>query len=284
MRQTDLALTQISTFAGFGLGLRRDHYSEFQTGEVPVDFVEIISENFMIDGGRPLAVLDRVRSFYPVAMHGVSLSIGAVQGLDHGYLARLKTLAARIEPLWVSDHLCWTGVDGRNSHDLLPLPYTADALDVVCTNIAMAQDALQRPLLFENPSSYLTFADDELSEWEFLAEMTRRTGCYLLLDVNNVYVSATNHGFDPQDFIGGIPPGRVRQFHLAGHTPGDILIDTHDRAVCDAVWALYGQACRRFGPVATMIERDDAIPPLGELLAELQQARDVAGSAARITA
>ena len=284
MRQTDLALTQISTFAGFGLGLRRDHYSEFQTGEVPVDFVEIISENFMIDGGRPLAVLDRVRSFYPVAMHGVSMSIGAAQGLDHGYLARLKTLAARIEPLWVSDHLCWTGVDGRNSHDLLPLPYTADALDVVCTNIAMAQDALQRPLLFENPSSYLTFADDELSEWEFLAEMTRRTGCYLLLDVNNVYVSATNHGFDPQDFIGGIPPGRVRQIHLAGHTPGDILIDTHDRAVCDAVWALYGQACRRFGPVATMIERDDAIPPLGELLAELQQARDVAGSAARITA
>ena len=284
MRQTDLALTQISTFAGFGLGLRRDHYSEFQTGEVPVDFVEIISENFMIDGGRPLAVLDRVRSFYPVAMHGVSLSIGAAQGLDHGYLARLKTLAARIEPLWVSDHLCWTGVDGRNSHDLLPLPYTAEALDVVCTNIAMAQDALQRPLLFENPSSYLTFADDELSEWEFLAEMTRRTGCYLLLDVNNVYVSATNHGFDPQDFIGGIPPGRVRQIHLAGHTPGDILIDTHDRAVCDAVWALYGQACRRFGPVATMIERDDAIPPLGELLAELGQARDIARSIAWVGA
>ena len=277
-------MTQISTFAGFGLGLRRDHYSEFQTGEVPVDFVEIISENFMIDGGRPLAVLDRVRSFYPVAMHGVSLSIGAAQGLDHGYLARLKTLAARIEPLWVSDHLCWTGVDGRNSHDLLPLPYTAEALDVVCTNIAMAQDALQRPLLFENPSSYLTFADDELSEWEFLAEMTRRTGCYLLLDVNNVYVSATNHGFDPQDFIGGIPPGRVRQIHLAGHTPGDILIDTHDRAVCDAVWALYGQACRRFGPVATMIERDDAIPPLGELLAELGQARDIARSIAWVGA
>ena len=284
MRQTDLALTQISTFAGFGLGLRRDHYSEFQTGEVPVDFVEITSENFMIDGGRPLAVLDRVRSFYPVAMHGVSMSIGAAQGLDHGYLARLKTLAARIEPLWVSDHLCWTGVDGRNSHDLLPLPYTAEALDVVCTNIAMAQDALQRPLLFENPSSYLTFADDELSEWEFLAEMTRRTGCYLLLDVNNVYVSATNHGFDPQDFIGGIPPGRVRQIHLAGHTPGDILIDTHDRAVCDAVWALYGQACRRFGPVATMIERDDAIPPLGELLAELGQARDIARSIAWVGA
>ena len=277
-------MTQISTFAGFGLGLRRDHYSEFQTGEVAVDFVEIISENFMIDGGRPLAVLDRVRSFYPVAMHGVSLSIGAAQGLDHGYLARLKTLAARIEPLWVSDHLCWTGVDGRNSHDLLPLPYTAEALDVVCTNIAMAQDALQRPLLFENPSSYLTFADDELSEWEFLAEMTRRTGCYLLLDVNNVYVSATNHGFDPQDFIGGIPPGRVRQIHLAGHTPGDILIDTHDRAVCDAVWALYGQACRRFGPVATMIERDDAIPPLGELLAELGQARDIARSIAWVGA
>ena len=277
-------MTVISPFAGFGLGLRRDHYAEFQTGAVPVDFVEIISENFMVDGGRPLAVLDRVRAAYPVAMHGVSLAIGAAQGLDPAYLAKLKLLADRIEPLWVSDHLCWTGVDGKNSHDLLPLPYTAEALDLVCTNIAVAQDALGRPLLFENPSSYLTFADDELTEWEFLGEMTRRTGCYLLLDVNNVYVSATNHGFDPRAFIDGIPAGRVRQIHLAGHAPGDVLIDTHDRAVCDAVWQLYRHACARFGPLATMIERDDAIPPLAELLAELDQARAIAQATERLAA
>lgn len=180
--------------------------------------------------------------------------------------------------------LCWTGVDGRNSHDLLPLPYTTEALDVVCTNIAMAQDLLERPLLFENPSSYLTFADDELSEWEFLGEMTRRTGCYLLLDVNNVYVGATNHGFDPQDFIAGIPADRVRQIHLAGHAPGEVLIDTHDRPVCDQVWALYRDACRRFGPTATMVERDDAIPPLDELLSELDRARAIALTAERLAA
>jgi uncharacterized protein len=277
-------LTSISPFAGFGLGLRRDHYADFQAGEVLVDFVEIISENFMVDGGRPLAVLDRVRACYPVAMHGVSLSIGAAQGLNRGYLARLKQLAARVEPMWVSDHLCWTGVDGHNSHDLLPLPYTAEALDLVCANIAVAQDVLERPLLFENPSSYLTFADDELAEWEFIGEMTRRTGCYLLLDVNNVYVSAINHGFDPRAFIDGIPADRVRQIHLAGHSPGEVLIDTHDRAVCDQVWQLYRHACTRVGPVATMIERDDAIPPLGELLAELDQARTIADDIARLAA
>ncbi|MFC0588279.1 DUF692 domain-containing protein [Novosphingobium aquiterrae] len=277
-------MTDISPFAGFGLGLRRDHYAEFQTGDVPVDFVEIISENFMVDGGKPLAVLDRVRSHYPVAMHGVSLSIGAAQGLNREYLIRLKALADRIEPLWVSDHLCWTGVDGLNSHDLLPLPYTTEALDVVCDNIAKAQDILGRALLFENPSSYLTFAQDELREWEFLTEMTRRTGCYLLLDVNNIYVSAINHGFDPLAFLACIPADRVRQVHLAGHTPGEILIDTHDRPVCADVWALYAEACQRFGPLAAMIERDDAIPPLGELLAELQQARNIAQLAIRIAA
>jgi uncharacterized protein (UPF0276 family) len=277
-------VTDISPFAGFGLGLRRDHYAEFQTGGVPVDFVEIISENFMVDGGKPLAVLDQVRSHYPVAMHGVSMAIGAAQGVSREYLTRLKLLADRIEPLWVSDHLCWTGVDGLNSHDLLPLPYTAEALDVVCANIAQAQDILGRALLFENPSSYLTFAHDELSEWEFLTEMTRRTGCFLLLDVNNIYVSAINHGFDPLAFLAGIPADRVRQIHLAGHTPGEILIDTHDRPVCADVWALYAEACQRFGPLAAMIERDDAIPPLSELLAELQQARDIAGAAMRIAA
>lgn len=276
-------MTEIAPFSGFGLGLRRDHYADFQAGEVPVDFVEIISENFMVDGGKPLAVLDMVRTHYSVAMHGVSMSIGAAQGLNRDYLLRLKALAERIEPLWVSDHLCWTGVDGLNSHDLLPMPYTAEALDLVCANVAEAQDALARPLLFENPSSYLTFAIDELSEWEFLGEMARRTGCYLLLDVNNVYVSAVNHGFDPLAFLAGIPVDRVRQVHLAGHTPGEILIDTHDRPVCADVWGLYTEACRRFGPVATMIERDDAVPPLGELLAELQQARNISQAAQRIS-
>lgn len=263
-------------FEGFGLGLRRPHYGDFLEGAVAVDFLEVISENFMVDGGRPLAVLDTVRKHYPVALHGVSMSIGSAVGLDRNYLDRLRTLEQRIDPLFVSDHLCWTGVDGHQSHDLLPLPYTEEALVIVCRNIGQAQEALGRAMLFENPSSYVQFPESALSEWEFLAEMTGRTGCYLLLDVNNVFVSARNHGFDPEEFLAGIPVNRVRQIHLAGHTPGDILIDTHDREVCDQVWALYRKAVARFGPVATMIERDDAIPPLAELLAELQTARDIA--------
>jgi len=269
-------MTSIAPFTGFGLGLRKEHYADYLERDVPVDFVEIISENYMVDGGRPLATLDAICARHPVAMHGVSMSIGTVGGLDRAYLARLKALAERIEPLWVSDHLCWTGIDGHNTHDLLPLPYTRQALDVVCANVMQAQDALHRPMLIENPSSYCTFPDTDMSEWEFLAELTRRTGCYLLLDVNNVYVSAVNHGFDAQAFLSGIPADRVRQIHLAGHTPGEILIDTHDRAVCEDVWALYADACARFGPVATMIERDDDIPPLDDLLAELDQARVIA--------
>ncbi len=273
----------IDTFAGFGLGLRRTHYQDFLTSDVPVDFVEIISENYMVDGGRPLATLDQVRGKFPVIMHGVSMSIGSADGLDADYLARLKVLVQRVEPLWVSDHLCWTRTSAHNSHDLLPLPYNAEALKVVCGNIDHAQNVLGRAMLFENPSSYLTFPDDEMAEWEFLDEMTRRTGCYLLLDVNNIYVSAQNHGFSVDDFLAGIPADRVRQIHLAGHTPGqepdNILIDTHDREVCEEVWSLYAKARSMLGPVATMIERDDAIPPLPELLAELDRARDIAGQA-----
>lgn len=272
-------MVEIEPFAGFGLGLRRDHYRDFLDGRVAVDFVEIISENYMADGGKPLSVLERVRERHPVAMHGVSLSVGSAHGLDRDYLARLRRLADRIEPLWVSDHLCWTRTQAHNSHDLLPLPYTAEALDVVCANIATAQDALGRAMLFENPSSYCTFAESEMTEWEFLSEMCRRTGCFLLLDVNNVYVSARNHGFSPGDYIAGLPLERVRQVHLAGHTPGEILIDTHDRPVCDEVWALYARTVARLGPVATMIERDDAIPPLSELLAELDLARNLAATA-----
>lgn len=269
----------IAPFSGFGLGLRREHYPAFLAGEAAVDFVEVISENFMVDGGRPLAVLEQVRAHYPVILHGVSLSVGSAHGVDPDYLARLRALADRIEPLWVSDHLCWTRTSAHNSHDLLPLPYTREALDVVCDNIGRAQDALGRAMLLENPSSYLTFPDDEMAEWEFIAAMAQRTGCALLLDVNNVHVSSRNHGFDADAYIAALPHDRVRQVHLAGHTPGDIVIDTHDRAVCDDVWALYERSMAMLGPVATMIERDDAIPPLPELLAELDQARALAGAA-----
>ncbi len=275
----------IAPFHGFGLGLRRDHHADFLARDVPVDFVEVISENFMATGGRPLHTLDAVRERHPMAMHGVSLSIGSAQGLNREYLGQLKALADRVRPLWVSDHLCWTGVDHFNSHDLLPLPYTDEALDIVCANIKLAQDVLERPMLFENPSSYLAFPDTDYTEWEFLAEMCARTGCYLLLDVNNIYVSGTNHGFDPDAFLRGIPADRVRQIHLAGHSQGEtMLIDTHDAPVCDAVWQLYRRACERFGHAATMIERDDAIPPLDELLAELDQARAVAALAERCPA
>lgn len=272
-------MNPVTPFGGFGLGLRRDHYRDFLEGDVAVDFVEVISENFMVDGGRPLRILEQVRAKLPVILHGVSMSIGSAHGLDPDHLARLRRLADHIDPLWVSDHLCWTRTSAHNSHDLLPMPLTRDALDLVFDNIDRAQDALGRALLFENPSSYLSYPQDEFTEWQFLTEMSRRTGCYLLLDVNNIYVSARNHGFDPLDYLAGIPADRVRQVHLAGHTPGEIVIDTHDRPVCDAVWALFARAMALLGPVAVMIERDDAIPPLAELLAELDRARSLAATA-----
>jgi len=263
-----------SQFTGFGLGLRPMHYQDFLDRDVPVEFVEVISENFMVAGGRPLRILDAVRERFPAAMHGVSMSVGSADGLNMDYLRRLKILADRVRPLWVSDHLCWTGIEGFNSHDLLPLPFTEEALQIVCTNVMRAQDVLERPLVLENPSTYLEFGDDEMSEHEFISELCERTGCFLLLDVNNIYVSGTNHGFDPEAYIAGIPVDRVVQMHLAGHSAGrGLLIDTHDEPVSDPVWALYDLACRRFGPVATMIERDDNIPPLDELLAELAIAR-----------
>jgi uncharacterized protein (UPF0276 family) len=263
-------------FSGYGLGLRREHYQDFLESRVAVDFVEVISENFMVDGGQPRHILRQVRERHPVVLHGVSMSIGSADGLRRDYLARLKALADEIEPLFVSDHLSWSRIGGFNSHDLLPLPYTEEALDLVCSNIHMAQETLGRAMLFENPSSYLALNGAAMHEWEFLAEMSRRTGCGLLLDVNNVYVSAANHGFDAHAFLQGIPAERVRQIHLAGHSQGkQLLIDTHDSPVPEGVWALYAEAVARCGPVATMIERDDNIPPLTELLAELETARGI---------
>jgi len=266
----------IAPYGGFGVGLRRTHYRDFLEGDVPVDFVEVISENFMVDGGNPLRVLEQVRAKLPVVLHGVSLSVGSAHGLDNAYLDRLDRLIGRIEPLWVSDHLCWTRTSAHNSHDLLPLPYTTEALEVVCSNVSQVQDRLGRAMLFENPSSYMTFPEDEMTEWEFIAQMARRTGCYLLLDLNNIVVSAHNHGFDANDYLAGLPFERVRQIHLAGHTDGPIKIDTHDQPICSDVWALYRQVMPQLGDMAVMIERDDHIPPLCELLDELDEARELA--------
>lgn len=270
----------VPTFAGFGLGLRKPHYAEFLEGSPAVDFVEIISENFMVDGGRPRQTLRDVRDLYPVALHGVSMSIGSADGLDGAYLARLRALVDEIEPLFVSDHLSWTRVEGFSAHDLLPLPYTQEALDIVCANIHRAQDVLGRTMLVENPSTYIRFDDADMSEWAFLDAMCARTGCGLLLDVNNVFVSARNHGFDPIAYLDGVPHDRVRQVHLAGHSQGaELVVDTHDRPVPPAVLDLYAHVLPKLGSVATMIERDDDIPPLADLLDELATVRSIAGAA-----
>ncbi|USH04405.1 DUF692 domain-containing protein [Grimontia kaedaensis] len=264
----------------FGLGLRTQHYNDFLNARQPVDWLEVISDNFMVNGGKPLAVLDRIRADYPMTMHGVSMSIGSVNGLDEDYLKRLKALEQRIEPMWVSDHLCWGGVHGRKLHDLMPLPFTQEARDVVARNIHHAQDVLKRPLVVENVSSYVEFKDSEMTEWEFLTEICNATGCQLLLDINNIYVSAFNHGFSAFEFIDGVPKDHICQFHLAGHqNNGDHLIDTHDHPVCAGVWDLYEYALTRYGNVPTMIERDDNVPPLGELLDELDAARKIAANA-----
>lgn len=260
----------------FGLGMRKPHYKEFVAGSVPVDFVEVVSENFMFDGGRPFVTLSRVREHYPIILHGVSMSLGSVSGLNPAYLTRLKELIDRIDPLFVSDHLCWTGLGKFNSHDLLPLPYTDEALALVCGNILEAQDRLGRQILVENPSSYVTFEHSTMTEWQFLRELCRVSGCGLLLDVNNVFVSAMNHRFDAIEYVEALRDCDVRQIHLAGHdNSGSIRIDTHDRPVCADVWELYRLVARLFPAAATMIERDDAIPPLEWLLSELDQARAI---------
>ena len=266
-------------FPGFGLGLRPEHYLEVLESRPAVDWFEIISENYLVDGGKPLHYLDRIREHYPMVMHGVSLSIGSSDPLDLEYIAGLKRLAARVEPAWVSDHLCWTGIGGRNLHDLLPLPYTEEAVAHVAERVTRVQDSLGRRILLENVSSYVTYTDSRVSEWEFLSAIAERADCWILLDVNNVYVSAHNHGFDPLAYLDGVPRERVRQIHLAGHSHnGSLIIDTHDHPVPNPVWDLYAEALARLGPVPTMIERDDDIPPLGVLLEELTRARSLAES------
>jgi uncharacterized protein (UPF0276 family) len=268
------------TIEGFGLGLRVEHYQALTEPMAPAlrpQWLEIISENYLVPGGKPLHHLERLRRDYPVVMHGVSMSIGSADALDLAYLRELRALADRIEPGWISDHLCWGGVDHRRLHDLLPLPYTETTLRHLLPRIAQVQDVLGRPLVLENVSSYVRYAEDEMGEAAFIAALLQRSGAELLLDVNNVYVSSRNHGFDARAFIDAMPASRVRQIHLAGHEDlGDLVIDTHDHPVCDAVWQLYAHTLQRLGPVPTMIERDDDIPPLPVLLQELDRARQLA--------
>ena len=262
---------------GYGLGLRVEHYEELLAGDAPIDWLEVLSENYMVDGGRPLDWLARFRERWPLVLHGVSLSIGGSDPLDRDYLARLSALARFAQPAWISDHLCWTGVDGTNLHDLMPLPYTEEALAHVVARVTQVQDTLGRRIALENVSSYVAFHDSQMGEAQFLAEVARRADCLILLDINNVHVSARNHGFDARDYLATIPVDRVQQFHLAGHEDdGDLIIDTHDAPIVDSVWSLYADAVRRFGPVSTLIERDDHIPPLAELIAELDRARATA--------
>jgi hypothetical protein len=264
-------------FLGFGLGLRTDHYQHIIENKPQVDWFEIISENYMVDGGKPLANLDKIRADYPMVMHGVSMSIGSTDPINIRYLAKLKTLMERVEPKWFSDHLCWTSVNHINSHDLLPLPYNEATITHIVDRIQQVQEYMGRQMLIENLSSYVTYDESEMTEWEFVNEIARRADCYLLLDINNIFVSANNHHFIPEQYIDGIDSDRVMQFHLAGHSySGDMIIDTHDHPVCDPVWELYEYALQRFGAVSTMIERDDNIPDFPELRDELAVAELIA--------
>jgi uncharacterized protein (UPF0276 family) len=267
-------------FLGFGLGLRTEHYNDILASKPHIDWFEALSENYMIPGGKPLDYLDKIRADYPVVMHGVSLSIGSTADVDYNYLRDLKKLADRIQPAWISDHLCWTGVHGQNMHDLLPLPYTEETAKHVAERVKIVQDYLGRQILLENVSSYASYIDSSMTEWEFITQIAEAADCLLLLDVNNIYVSSYNHQFDAKAFIDGVPKQRIQQIHLAGHNNhGDYIIDTHDAPVIDPVWDLYEYAIARFGQVSTMIERDDKIPALDELVKELDIARKIASKA-----
>ncbi|GAD64782.1 MULTISPECIES: MNIO family bufferin maturase [Pseudomonadaceae] len=265
---------------GFGLGLRSTYYQAILEQRPAIDWFEIVSENYLVAGGKALYFLDAIGEHYPLVMHGVSLSIGGPHELDRDYLRQLKHLAERVQPAWISDHLCWSRGNAHQLHDLLPLPYTEESLQHVAARVRQVQDVIERPLVLENVSSYLRCADDQFSEWQFLAALSELSGCELLLDVNNVYVSARNHGFDAWEFISSLPKQRVRQLHLAGHSDyGSYLIDTHDQPVSDPVWQLYQRTLQHLGPVSTLLERDDHFPVLDELLGELDKARRVAADA-----
>ncbi len=270
----------LAPFLGVGVGLRPTHYAEIlrapYSSALGVDWFEVTSENFMVPGGRPLRVLDEVCAHFPVALHGVSLNVGSVDALDDEYLARLSELVRRAEPAWVSDHLCWTGVSGHSLHDLLPLPATEEALRHVTDRVLRVQDRLGRRIALENPSSYAVFRADEMPEWEFLAAVAERADCGILLDVNNVFVSAHNHGLDAEKYVDALPSARIVEIHLAGPSEsGELLVDTHDSPVREEVWRLYERAVRRHGPRSTLIEWDDRIPPLGELVKEAERARAI---------
>lgn len=264
-------------YLGHGIGLRREHYADVLSGAPAVDWFEVISENFMVPGGNPRRVLARVRERYPIVLHGVSLSIGSTDPLNERYLFELAALAESIEPAWISDHLCWGTAAGMNSHDLLPLPYTEEALRHVVDRIGRVQDRLGRRILIENVSSYLEFTASEMAEWQFLSEVAQRADCGILLDVNNVFVSAHNHGFDPRDYLAGIPAERVGQIHLAGHSEvGALRLDTHDHEVPEPVWSLYQEFVREHGARSTLIEWDDHMPPLERVVEESRTAARLA--------
>ncbi len=264
------------SYSGFGIGLRPQHYQSIIDTRPNVDWFEIMSEDFMIDGGHPLHYLDQIREQYPVAMHGVSLSIGSCDPLDSDYLARLKRLAERVDPLWISDHLCWTGVNGVNMHDLMPLPHTEETIAHVAARVKKVQDFLGRQILLENVSSYVDYRASEMTEWEFLSEVAKKADCLILLDINNIFVNAFNHGFNVLDYLDGVPAKRVQQFHIAGHDNCEThIIDTHDHTIIDDVWKLYEEAVVRFSDVATLIERDANIPDIPELLKEVDYAKQI---------
>jgi uncharacterized protein (UPF0276 family) len=260
-------------YLGRGLGLRREHYRYVVESKPAVDWFEVISENFMVPGGNPRRVLEAVRRDYPVVLHGVSLSIASTEPLDVGYLDELAELARVVEPALISDHLSWGTAHGISLHDLLPIPYTGETLVNVASRVQAVQERLGRRILLENPSSYLVFKGSEMTEYEFLAELARRADCGILLDVNNIFVSACNHGFDPHAYLAAMPAERVGQIHLAGHSiEGALRIDTHDGYVCPEVWQLYAEAIARLGPRSTMIEWDAKVPEFSELERELERA------------
>ena len=264
-------------FLGFGLGLRTEHYQHVIEHKPNVDWFEILTENYMVPGGKPMHNLDVIRADYEMVMHGVSMSIGSTDPLNKDYLKDLKQLIHRVQPHWISDHLCWTSVEGANSHDLLPLPYNEATIDHIAGRVRQVQDYLGQQILLENLSSYVTYNESEIQEWEFFNEIAKRADCHILLDINNIFVSAHNHHFDPIDYIKGMDSDRIMQFHLAGHSySGDMIIDTHDHDVCDPVWALYEDALKHFGAVSTMIERDDDIPEFPVLRDELSIAEKIA--------